>query len=192
MAKEFKRENLLFSLCGLNCSLCPMYIRRECGGCKEGSMCYQGCPIAPCSVKHGGVDYCFECNEYPCEKYEGVEDNDSLITHINQKKDMEKAKRIGVEKYNQEQAHKVEILHLFLDNYNPDNNKEVFFCTAVNLLPLEDLINITDNLDENTETMSLEEKYAYVKDKLFECENNNGIKIELRKGKYNEEKITFN
>lgn len=29
-AKGFVRDDVLFSLCGLNCSLCPMFVR---GGC---------------------------------------------------------------------------------------------------------------------------------------------------------------
>lgn len=104
-------------------------------------MCYNICNIVPCSLEHGAVDYCFECEDYPCDKYEGIDENDSLMTHINQLIDMEKAKTMGIEKYNQEQSHKVQILNKFLENYNYGNN-EVFFCTAVNLLSLDDLINI--------------------------------------------------
>lgn len=92
-------------------------------------------------MEHGAVDYCFECEDYPCDKYEGIDENDSLMTHINQLIDMEKAKTMWIEKYNQEQSHKVQILNKFLENYNYGNN-EVFFCTAVNLLSLDDLINI--------------------------------------------------
>jgi len=95
------------------------------------------------------------------------------------------------EKYNEEQSKKVEILHKFLENYNPENNKEVFFCTAVNLLPLDDLVDISNGLDDATSGMSLKEKYDYLKNQLFECGTNHNIKIELRKGKYNEEKISF-
>ena len=29
MTKEFKRDNLFFSLCGLNCSLCPMFVTKN-------------------------------------------------------------------------------------------------------------------------------------------------------------------
>lgn len=191
MAKVFKREDLLFSLCGLNCSLCPMFVTKRCKGCIEGSMCYNICDIAPCSIEHGGVDYCFECDEYPCEKYDGVDQHDSIMLHKNQLTDIEKAKTIGIERYNQEQTKKVEILHKLLEDYNYGNDREVFFCTAVNILPLDDLTTIISDLDENTNEMSLEEKYNYVKDKLFECANNRDVKIELRKGKYNKEKITF-
>ena len=31
--KGFERENQLFSLCGLNCGLCPMFLGNHCGGC---------------------------------------------------------------------------------------------------------------------------------------------------------------
>lgn len=75
----------------------------------------------------------------------------------------------------------MEILHKFLENYNPDNNKEVFFCTAVNLLPLDDLTDISNGLDDATSGMSLKEKYDYLKNQLFECGDNHNIKIELRK-----------
>lgn len=92
MVYEFTRDNLLFSLCGLNCSLWPMFVKKTCSGCIKGSMCYNICNIVPCSLEHGAVDYCFECEDYPCDKYEGIDENDSLMTHINQLIDMEKAK----------------------------------------------------------------------------------------------------
>ena len=31
--KGFERKNQLFSLCGLNCGLCPMLLGNYCGGC---------------------------------------------------------------------------------------------------------------------------------------------------------------
>ena len=86
-----KRNDLLFSLCGLNCSLCPSFIRGNCTGCQEGSSCALICEIAPWSIEHGNIDYCFECGEYPCSKYDGIDKRDSLISHKNQLKDMQKA-----------------------------------------------------------------------------------------------------
>ena len=35
-AKAFTRDDTLFSLCGLNCSLCPMFVR---GDCTEREFC---------------------------------------------------------------------------------------------------------------------------------------------------------
>lgn len=34
--KGFKRQNQLFSLCGLNCGLCPMFLNKNCPGCGGG------------------------------------------------------------------------------------------------------------------------------------------------------------
>ena len=35
--KGFERKNQLFSLCGLNCGLCPMRLGNYCGGCGNGN-----------------------------------------------------------------------------------------------------------------------------------------------------------
>lgn len=40
--KGFERKNQLFSLCGLNCGLCPMLLGNYCGGCGNGN---QSCRI---------------------------------------------------------------------------------------------------------------------------------------------------
>ncbi len=53
MSAEFKRKDKLFSLCGLNCSLCPSFVRGNCPGCQQGSHCALMCPFAPCSVALG-------------------------------------------------------------------------------------------------------------------------------------------
>ena len=64
--KGFERKNQLFSLCGLNCGLCPMLLGNHCGGCGNGN---QSCRIAKCSLAHGGIAYCFQCQEYILYRY---------------------------------------------------------------------------------------------------------------------------
>ena len=81
--KNFQRNNLLFSLCGLNCSLCPMNLNQYCPGCGGGEG-NQSCSIAKCSLQHGNVEYCFQCENYPCEKYDNIDEFDSFITHYHQ------------------------------------------------------------------------------------------------------------
>ena len=68
--------------------------------------------MAPCSVKHGGLQYCFECPEYPCRNYDGFDSYDTLVLHRNQRKDMQKAKEIGMETYHAEQREKKEIKYM--------------------------------------------------------------------------------
>lgn len=62
--KGFERKNQLFSLCGLNCGLCPMLLGNHCGGCGNGN---QSCRIEKCSLEHGKMEYCYECGQYSCE-----------------------------------------------------------------------------------------------------------------------------
>ena len=120
-----------------------MNLAGHCGGCGFGN---QSCPIARCSLKHGNPQYCFECSEYPCEKYDGIDAFDSFITHKNQKTDLEKMQRIGEEAYNTEQVEKRQILDRLLKEYN-DGRKKTLFCLAVNLLPLEDLRTVFEDGD---------------------------------------------
>ena len=146
MKTTFHRTDNLFSLCGLNCGLCPMKKRGDCGGCFSDSPCYPTYPIAPCSVKHGNVQYCFECPEYPCKRYDGIDAHDSLISHRNQKKDLAKAKQMGIEAYLAEQREKVSILEQFMEKYD-DGREDVFFCLAVNMLDVDDLNGVLEAAD---------------------------------------------
>lgn len=178
-SKRFKRNDLLFSLCGLNCSICPMFIRGGCIGCREGSTCYMVCEFAPCSIEHGNIDYCFECGEYPCEKYDGVDLRDSLISHKNQLKDMEKAKTIGIENYRAEQRVKKGILDRLLNEYD-NGRRDVFFCLAVNLMEVDDLKEVLNESDKSTKDMNPAEKSDFMKDALNECAERRNISLKLR------------
>ena len=94
--KNYQREYPMLSACGLNCGLCPRYHingTSKCPGCAGESFFSKnpGCGIISCSQRHGGIDYCYLCDEYPCRKYDGVNLVDSFITHRNMLKDFEKA-----------------------------------------------------------------------------------------------------
>ena len=180
MTEDFKRYDNLFSLCGLNCGLCPMQIRGECPGCFKESFCAKQCPIVPCSVRHGNIRYCFECEEYPCAKYDGIDRYDSLISHKNQKSDMAKAKRIGIENYLAEQKEKQLILHRLLTEYD-DGHREVFFCLAVNLMERDDLYAVLESADRETVNMTVTEKSDLIKQKLNTSAEKKGITLRLRR-----------
>ena len=139
--KEYKREYPLFSLCGLNCGLCPRFHTEGgsrcpgCGGgdfyCKRGGA---GCPVITCSRKHNNVEFCFECGDYPCELYIGRDNTgDSFITYKNVLRDCDKAKTIGISAYKAELDEKAEILRFLLIECN-DGRRKNFYCIAVNLL----------------------------------------------------------
>ncbi len=156
-----------------------MQIRGDCSGCFNGSTCCQTCPIAPCSVRHGNVQYCFQCPEYPCRRYDGIDAHDSLISHRNQKKDMLKAKEMGIEAYLKEQRAKKEILNRLLDHYD-DGSKDVFFCLAVNMLDVDDLTEVLSIADRNTVGQTRREKGTFAEKQLRACAGQRGIPLLLR------------
>lgn len=181
--KNFRRKDQLFSLCGLNCGLCPMYLGNYCPGCGGGEG-NQSCAVAACSLAHNKVEYCFLCSEFPCEKYQGVQDSDSFITHLHQLSDIKRAQDIGMQAYHQEQLEKKELLQTLLDHYN-DGRKKTLYCTAVNLLPLEEIKRILKEVshDESLRELSKNDMAKHVASLLENLSNQLDISLKLRKSK---------
>lgn len=181
--KGFNRPNQLFSLCGLNCGLCPMFLNKYCPGCGGGEG-NQSCKIARCSMEHSGVEYCFQCGEYPCEKYTHIDDYDSFITHHRRKADLDRARQSGMEVYNTEQMEKARILGVLLSNYN-DGRKKTLFCVAVNLLELQELQAVLREIEckSDMEALSLKEKSAFVASLLQDTASRRKIDLKLHKKK---------
>ncbi len=177
--KGFIRSNQYFSLCGLNCCLCPMNLAGHCSGCGVDN---QSCRIAKCSMERGSIEYCFQCDSFPCPKYEHINDIDSFITHMNQMSDIERFKRIGLSAYNAEQKEKRRILDFLLSNFN-DGRKKTLFSVAVNLLNIDELQNVIQQLeaDEDFNDMGLKEKSALVTKYLQDIAERKNITLKLRK-----------
>lgn len=174
--KGFTRSSQLLSLCGLNCALCPMLLGGHCGGCGNWN---QSCGIARCSLEHGGVEYCFECGEYPCEKYRDIDRYDSFITHRRQKADMERARDAGIDLYNAEQLEKARMLRLLLDNYN-DGRRKSFYCLAVNLLELPELREALERIG-SAAGLPEKERCALAAVTLREIAARRGVELKLRR-----------
>lgn len=159
--KKYQRQYPLFSLCGLNCGLCPNYYTNgasRCSGCGGESFFNPACAVIAYIQQYGGIEYCYLCDEYPCKRYDGADTYDSFITHRNQLKDNDKIKNIGFDAYQAELNEKVEILRFLLDNYN-DGRRKNFFCIAVNLLELQDVKYVMEQIEAETKTeMATKEK----------------------------------
>lgn len=133
-------------------------------------------------MEHDNAQYCFQCSEYPCEKYDHIDDFDFFITSRNRKADMERAKRFGIDAYNAEQTEKTKILKIFLSSYN-DGRKKTFFCVAVNLLELQELQAVLRKIERkpDMETLSLKEKSAFVAGLLQDAAATKNIDLKLHK-----------
>lgn len=115
MKREYRRSEPLFSQCGLNCGLCPMYHIREeshCPGC--GGPGRPSCPILRCAGEHGGVEFCSLCPDWSCQRYV-QEQADSFIPHRNARRDLETVKRVGLEHYRETLGKKMEGLRFLLE-----------------------------------------------------------------------------
>ena len=173
-----------FSVCGLNCGLCPRYYTvgsSRCPGCVgEGfSDVHPICGILSCCQRKG-LEYCFECSEFPCKKYDNAGEADSFITQKNQIRDMEKAKN-DFNAYKDELNKKIEILQELLSNYD-DGRRKSFYCLAVNLLELDDLFLIMSQIKEEADPLSsLKEKAKSVANLFLAKGNEKNIDLKLRK-----------
>ena len=158
-----------------------MFLGKHCGGCGNGN---QPCKIARCSIEQGKIEYCFACKQYPCEKYRNIDEYDSFITHRRQKKDLEKAQRIGIAQYNLEQQEKVHILNYLLSNYN-DGRRKNFFCVAVNLLELSELQEAIDQIRACDEIplLPIKAQCSYVADVFQKIAGRRNIELKLIKKK---------
>jgi hypothetical protein len=48
-------------VCGIYCEKCPKFLKGQCSGCGENPVCKM-----PGCAKKKGVEFCFECPEFPC------------------------------------------------------------------------------------------------------------------------------
>jgi len=44
------------------------FCRGQCGGCREQGCLFRECKVKDC-IKEQGVDFCFQCQQFPCEKH---------------------------------------------------------------------------------------------------------------------------
>lgn len=73
-----KMEETMFAPCGMNCIVCYKYCytKKPCEGCfnsENGKPEHcRKCKIKKCS-KSKGIQYCFECSEFPCKQIKNLE-----------------------------------------------------------------------------------------------------------------------
>ena len=175
--KDFERKNQRLSLCGLNCGLCPMLLGTIAAAAANGS---PSCKIAKCSLEHGEIEYCYECKQYPCEKYEHIDEYDSFITHRHQRRDLEKAKSAGNGAYNLEQTEKAQIFQ----NCLPDTTMDVekFLLRGGKFTGLFEIREAMNRIESNDRAFASEkERCAYAVEVFQEIADRKNIKLKLIK-----------
>jgi hypothetical protein len=184
--KEYKRKYPLFSLCGLNCGLCPRYHTdgaSKCPGCggPDFHLKHPTCAVITCNKKHDDVEFCFQCSSYPCERYLKQKKADSFISYRNVLVDFKKSKE-DIAKYKTELNGKVKILKYLIAHCN-DGKKKNFYCVAVNHLKLSDLKNIMDQIDKQIKSKDVgsKNKIEIVVDLIEKMAKKENVELRLRK-----------
>lgn len=159
--REFQRPHPEFSACGLNCGLCPRYYTAgdsRCPGCAgEGFFAkHPTCGILSCCIRKN-IDGCYQCEAYPCAKYDGADRWDSFITHKNRFRDLLQAKEAGAAPA--VLSEKMSLLRRLLEQWN-DGRRKSFYCTAVNLLSAEGTAAVLDRLEHEVPPQTPKERAA--------------------------------
>ena len=87
------------SVCGLNCTKCDLLEQGECNGCR-GSLenhWSPDCQFLAC-IKDRGFDYCYECEEFPCDKINSFA-SDGHEHHRITIENLKSMKKIGLKKW---------------------------------------------------------------------------------------------
>jgi hypothetical protein len=121
------------------------------------------------------------CVEFPCHRLDGADAYDSFITHKSQIKDLHGAKDLGLKRYEAELGAKIELLKGLLNEFD-DGRRKSFFCLAVNLLPLKELIDTLQFLDTDIlYSPSQKDKAAAAVEALQSLAYEKGIALKLIK-----------
>jgi hypothetical protein len=184
--EKYKRKESKFSLCGLNCCLCPRYNTEglsKCPGCGDENFEEQHptCAVITCNKKHDAVEYCFQCSQYRCKRYEGLGKKDSFISYRRIQENLESAQR-NIDSYINELRIRKQILNVLLEKYN-DGKRKGLYCLATNDLPLILLENIMKQIsnDEEMKVLDDKEKIKKVSELIKTKGLEEGIELKLRK-----------
>lgn len=126
------------------------------------------------------MEYCFQCGEYPCARYQKPFEKDSFLSYRNVLEDMERAREGGVAAYGEVLDGKTVLLEYLLEHCN-DGRKKGFFCNAVNLLSLEDVRGVVAQLKGLPGDLTAKERGAQAVALLEGCAAERGVSLALRK-----------
>lgn len=178
--KNFYREHPQFSQCGLNCLLCPMCLGGYCPGCGGGEG-NQSCAIARCAGARDIGEFCTQCPQFPCARYEKMTEYDSFVPHSKMVFDLERASQLGLEAYITQLEERRAALDRLLADWN-DGRRKSLYCLAAWLLEPEELHGVLATLEAaGAQTWPLKDRAAAAAEALKSAAENRGIVLKLNK-----------
>jgi len=102
-----KIDDYFFAPCGVNCFVCYVHlkVKKPCNGCygsddNKPERC-KNCTIKQC-VSNKSLQYCFECNDYPCQLIKNLEKSYTKRYNVSIMANSEMVKKYGVLLHNTE------------------------------------------------------------------------------------------
>ena len=89
--------------CGIYCKMCPGVKFYKCKGCREQKgqiMKFPVCKTYEC-VTNKGYDFCYECDEFPCQKLEPIVNFEIFTPHNSKVYNLLMIKKHGLDGWNQ-------------------------------------------------------------------------------------------
>ncbi len=174
--------------CGLDCGLCPRYYTEgtsRCPGCAGPGFWqkHPGSPVLNCCVKRKGLEFCSECNEFPCSKFKDTDKYDSFLTHKKMVSNLNFIKKYGIKKFRDQQKKRIKLLETMINNFN-DGRSRSFYCIATALLPikiLEKSLKEAKQKLKEVDVSNMKTRAKILKDILNEAAVKEGIELKLIK-----------
>jgi hypothetical protein len=175
-------------VCGLSCRLCPMYNTQSesrCTGCKSSARMAVGCPFITCAVKKDGIEFCWQCTDNAvCEKWQKHrhvgKEKDSFKCYQKLEADIAFIRRHGVAEFERQQKIREQLLKEMLSGFNEGRSKS-FYCIAATVLEIDELKNVLENANKQTQDMQLKDKAKVMHALLESISKDKGYLLKLRK-----------
>lgn len=90
--------------CGIYCKQCPGIKVYECNGCRaqKGQIKdFPTCKTYECAVIDKGIDFCHECEEFPCEKLLPIVNFEIFLPHNSKVYNSIMIRKHGLTKWNE-------------------------------------------------------------------------------------------
>ena len=100
--------------CGIYCKRCPGVKAYNCKGCREQKgqvKDFLTCKTFEC-ITEKGHDFCFECNDFPCEKLQPIVNFEIFMPHNSKIYNLLMIKKLGIEKWNEICEEKSDLYYL--------------------------------------------------------------------------------
>ncbi len=184
MTKALKNFNTT-GCCGIDCGLCPRFHTKgdsKCPGC--GGLNFKekhpSCGFLTCCTIKKGFEVCSDCIEYPCTRFDSEKQGyDSFVTHKKVFPNLNFIKNKGIDCFINQQKIRINILIDFLSNYD-DGRSKSFYCISCALLPVEELNEAQQLMNNQGGLLATKEKNKILKDKLQIIAHDLGIVLKLK------------